>query len=145
MNYRRAVFLVVYTKNKSKIEYLLLKRKLHWRGWEFPKGGIEKGEKKEKAVIRELKEETGLKKIKIKRFNFSGKYKYNKEFSSRPRIIGQTFSLYAVEVKKARVRISKKEHSGHKWVDFKTALKKLKWPNQRKSLKLVNSWLNNGV
>jgi len=44
--YRKAVFVLLYSKTKKWIEYLLLKRKLHWKGWEFPKGKIEPGEKK---------------------------------------------------------------------------------------------------
>jgi len=45
--YRKAVFVVVYreTKTGKDRKYLILKRKLHWKGWEFPKGGLEKGEK----------------------------------------------------------------------------------------------------
>ena len=58
--FRKGVFIVVYTNDKGKIKYLLLKRKLHWKGWEFPKGGIKKGEGILKAVKRELKEEAGL-------------------------------------------------------------------------------------
>ena len=40
-NYRKSVFIVVYRKTEKGILYLILKRKLHWVGWEFPKGGIE--------------------------------------------------------------------------------------------------------
>jgi len=141
--YRKAVFVVGYAiTGKKKIEYILLKRKLHWRGWEFPKGKIEKGENKPETARRELKEETGLKPVNgIKKFNYSGKYNYNKVLTDRPGIIGQTFSLYAAKVKKGKVSLDKKEHSGYKWVKYEQALKMLKWPNQRKSLKIVNKWL----
>ena len=41
--YRKSVFGVAYCKdNDGKIEYIILKRKKHWKGWEFPKGKIEK-------------------------------------------------------------------------------------------------------
>ena len=63
--YRKAVFIVAYSKINNKIEYLLLKRKLHWKGWEFPKGGAEEKENNLDAVKRELKEETGLKILNI--------------------------------------------------------------------------------
>ena len=75
IKYRKAVFGVAYSKNKDgKIEYIILKRKKHWKGWEFPKGGIERGEKIIDAVKREVREETGLKCINIKKLNFSGKF-----------------------------------------------------------------------
>ena len=143
--YRKAVFVLPYAKTNKEIEYLLLKRKLHWKGWEFAKGKIEKGEKKEKTARRELREETGHKALKIKRFNFSGKYNYEKMLKDRPEIKGQTFTLFAAEIKRTgKVSLDGKEHNGYKWVDFKKALKMLKWQNQRKSLRIVNSWLRHG-
>ena len=39
--YRPGIFIVTYRKNKGVIEYIILKRKMHWSGWEFPKGGLE--------------------------------------------------------------------------------------------------------
>lgn len=141
MKYRKAVFVVAYAKVKNKIYYLILKRKLHWKGWEFPKGGINFFERKKIAVRREIKEETGLDILKIKKFNINGKYEYDKEYSDRKGIIGQTFSLYAVEVKKGKVKIDGKEHSDYKWLEFGKAIKKLTWPNQKKCMRIVNDWL----
>ncbi len=139
--HRKAVFIVTYAKIKSQIYYLILKRKLHWKGWEFPKGGINKFETKKRAIKREIKEETGLKTLKTKKFNFSGKYKYDKIYASRKGFIGQNFSLYAVEVEKKKAKIDNHEHSDYKWVNFEEAIKKLHWPNQKKCLKIVNAWL----
>ncbi len=141
--YRKAVFILCYAIEKEVPQYLLLKRKLHWKGWEFPKGRIEKGETKIGAARRELKEETGHTALKIRNFHFSGKYKYKKILPDRPNIIGQTFSLYGTKIKKEKVSLDKREHSGHRWVNFNLALKMLKWPDQKKSLRIVNSWLNN--
>ena len=139
--YRKAVFIVTYLNTKQGIEYLILKRKLHWKGWEFSKGKIERFETKRKTIKRELKEETGLTPIKIKKFNIKGKYKYQKLLSDRPNHIGQTYQLFAVEVRKSKVQVDNYEHSDYKWLSFNNALKKLTWPNQRKCLKIVNNWL----
>jgi|SRR3989304_4864616 len=145
MKYRKAVFVLPYSKTKNGIEYLLLKRKLHWKGWEFAKGKIEKGEEKEKTARRELREETGHRALKIKKFGFSGKYSYKKSLKDRPGIRGQTFLLFAAEIKRqGRVSLDPKEHDGYMWADYKTAMKMLTWSNQRKSLRIVNSWLKNG-
>ncbi|MGC9309606.1 MAG: NUDIX hydrolase, partial [Candidatus Nanoarchaeia archaeon] len=78
VRYRRAVFIVVYRKTLLGVRYLLLKRKLHWTGWEFPKGGLDKNEKYEKAVKREVKEETGKVPINVKKFKQEGRYAYPK-------------------------------------------------------------------
>ena len=148
--FRKAVFVVVYSRGlKGKeTKYLILKRKLHWKGWEFPKGGltgIKERILEKSAVKREVIEETGLIPIQIRKFKVSGEYKYKKELKDRPGIIGQKYQLYSAEVKKKKPNIKKnkeKEHSDFLWVDYKTALKKLTWPNQKKCLKIVNTYLS---
>jgi len=136
--YRKGVFMVVYAKKGKKISYLLLERILHWQGWEFPKAGIEKGENDEKAVIRELKEETGLKPRKILDLKVNGKFDYRRELEDRPGIKGQTFKLFAVEVKKRKVKIDKNEHISYKWLDYEKAKNLLTWNLQKRCLKVVN-------
>lgn len=131
--YRKAVFIVVYFKNK----YLILHRIHHWKGWEFPKGGIEQGENLTKAVKRELKEETGLT-GKIKKYNIYGKYRYSRELEDRKGIKGQSWKLFSAEVSSNKIKIDRREHDKYKWVDFEKAEKMLTWANQRKCLKIVN-------
>jgi 8-oxo-dGTP pyrophosphatase MutT (NUDIX family) len=139
--YRKSVFLVVYCRI-PKLEYLVLKRKLHWKGWEFPKGGMEKSETIRQTIIRELSEETGLEPIKIKRHNKTGKFKYDSATIDERGFIGQSFELYSAEVSKGKVKIDLREHSGFKWVDFDKALDLLTWKNQKQCLKIVNSWVS---
>jgi len=142
--YRRAIFGVTYyISPEGKIEYILLKRKKHWKGWEFPKGKIERFETKKRAARREVSEETGRKVLKIKRFKEKGAYLYHKELKDRPGVIGQTYHLFAVRVEKGdgKLKLDPMEHNGYKWVTFKEAQKKLTWPNQKKCLKIVNDWL----
>jgi len=143
MRYRKGIFFVVYKKEKKNL-YLLLKRKLHWRGWEFPKAGLKKGEINKETVKRELKEETGLRAEKIKDFKTRGKWRYTERLRDRPGMIGQTWHLYGVEISKGKVRIDKKEHSAYRWLPYKEALKILTWPNQKRCLKIVNSCIKNG-
>ncbi len=145
MKYRKAVFVVVYAKENKKIYYLILRRKLHWKGWEFPKGGVRFFETKKIAVKREIKEETGLTPVKIKKFDVSGKYEYDKEYPGRKGIAGQKFFLYAVELKKEKIKIDKLEHSDYKWLEFEKAIQNLTWPNQKKSMAIVHGWLKNEV
>ena len=140
--FRPAVFVPVYYFDKQgKPIYLLLKRKLHWKGWEFPKGKIEKGESKDKTAKREAWEESGLRVIKLKKYNVSGKYFYKRLLKDRPQYKGQTYALFAGEVKRGKVKLEAKEHSGHVWLGFEKAVKKLTWPNQKKCLRIVNKSL----
>lgn len=142
--YRKAVFAVTYyITPEGKIEYLILKRKKHWKGWEFPKGKIEKFETKKAAARREVNEETGLKVLKVKRFKEHGSYLYLKRIWDRPDKIGQTYHLFAVQVEKGdgKLKLDPIEHNGHKWASFNEAIKILTWPNQKKCMKIVNDWL----
>ena len=144
LRYRKGIFLVVYRKENSEIKYLILKRKLHWKGWEFPKGGIEAGESISKAIKRELKEETGARPKKIINLNFKGKFDYPRELKDRPGIKGMIYFLFAVEIavsKKNKIKLDKKEHSSYKWLSFKEAYKKLSFNDKKKCLKTVDKLL----
>jgi 8-oxo-dGTP pyrophosphatase MutT (NUDIX family) len=143
--YRKAIFAVTYKIENKKIKYIILKRKLHWTGWEFPKGGIGFLETKKNCIKREIKEEIGLKIKKIKKFKIHGKYPYPRELPDRKGIIGQTFSLFAVEVEDGKIVFDKHEHSTYKWETYNEAIKKLTWKNQKECLKKVNDWLKNGI
>lgn len=140
--FRKAIFAVAYSKTKEGIKYVVLKRKNHWKGWEFPKGKIEPFERKKKTVKREIKEEIGLDPLNVKRFPVKGKYLYHKKVKDRPGVIGQTYILFAVEVKyKRKIKIDPVEHYSGKWLSFDKAMKTLTWPNQRKCLKIVDGWV----
>ncbi|VVB79544.1 RNA pyrophosphohydrolase [uncultured archaeon] len=142
LKYRKGVFIVTFARTSNGVEYLLLKRKLHWTGWEFPKGGIEKGEDTEKAVKRELKEETGLTPIRVRSMYVRGKYDYPKVFKDRPGIKGMQWKLFMAEVKKTdKIKLDSREHVGFKWVDFKTAKELVKFKEKKDSLKAIQSHL----
>jgi 8-oxo-dGTP pyrophosphatase MutT (NUDIX family) len=144
--FRHAVFGVAYsinTEDNNKIEYVILKRKKHWKGWEFPKGKIERFERKKTTARREVEEETRLKVLKVKGFKKHGLYLYLKRLWDRPDKVGQTYNLFAVQVEKGdgKLKLDPIEHNGYKWLSFKEAYRILTWPNQKKCLKIVNNWL----
>jgi len=140
MKFRKAVFVVVYRNERGKRLYLVLHRKLHWKGWEFPKGGM-KHENILHGMKRELKEETGCKPLKIIRYHEHGKYRYNKKLADRRNLLGQTYNLFSAEISCRKIRLDRKEHSGYRWLSFKQALKILTWQNQKKCLRIVEKVL----
>ncbi len=140
--YRKALFIVAYRIINNNIKYLILKRKLHWKGWEFPKGGVELFETKKMAVKREVMEETGLKINKIVNHKIYGKYDYKKILPDRP-YKGQSYQLYSVELSNGIVRVDHREHSSYLWLPYEKALKRLTWNNQKECLKAVNNSLVN--
>lgn len=139
--YRKGVFIVAYAIEKNKPVYILQKRKLHWSGWEFPKGGVETFERKKSTVKRELLEETNLSAFNIKNHKVKGKYKYEKPLKDRPGIIGQTYTLFSAQVKKGKIKIDKTEHTSSKWVNYKDAMKLITHKNQKECLKIINKYL----
>jgi 8-oxo-dGTP pyrophosphatase MutT (NUDIX family) len=144
MNYRKGVFVVVYSfdDKSNQIFYLLLKRKLHWKGWEFPKGGVESREIDEETIYREVLEETGQKAKEIHNFKIFSKYKYPKKLLDRPEFDGQTYHLYSCRITKKDIKYDKLEHSDFRWLNYENAIKTLTWPNQRRCLRIVNKFLN---
>lgn len=139
--YRPGVFIVTYTETNKGIRYVVLKRKKHWTGWEFPKGGIDPGEKAHQTTPRETEEETGYKAERIIDFNIKGKYHYKKAFPDRPDVIGQTYHLFAAKIPKKKISYDEKEHQGYQWMDYGSARKKLTFQNQKECLDIVNEWL----
>ncbi|HLD38839.1 MAG TPA: NUDIX hydrolase [archaeon] len=100
----------------SRGRFLILKRKLHWHGWEFVKGRAEK-ETARQAVLREIREETGIR-------NDMFITKLPPEiFYRHENIHGHTSSVqkaFLLEYLGGKIRLSF-EHSAYKWVDKKTA------------------------
>jgi len=139
--FRKGVLVIVYKLENSEISYLLLKRKLHWIGWESVKGGIEKGESKIQAVKRELKEETNLKAEKIVDMKIRNRFFYPKYFHGWPGYVGMEYKIFAVKVS-GKVRFYRIEHSGFRWMNFKQAYAKLTFKEQKDALKKVNERLN---
>ena len=125
----------------NKIKYLLLKRKKHWKGWEFTKGGIDAGETALQTAKREVREETGLRPIKLSKHNSHGIYRYDRPLPDRPGMKGQTFTLFSAEIPEGKIKVDKREHSGFKWLPFEKAVKILTWQNQKKCLRIVDKTL----
>lgn len=112
-------------------KYLILRRKHGWRGWEFVKGNTD-GEPFRKALLREIREETGLKKVKIVDELKEIVYSHNE-------INGHTSTMqkgFLVETLNDKIKTSF-EHSGFKWVTPKQARRLLTFPTHKTFLALA--------
>jgi bis(5'-nucleosidyl)-tetraphosphatase len=153
---------------KGKIYYLLLHYPSNAKAprdyWDFPKGHIEKGEKIEETVKREVEEETGLKDIKFAegfkewikyffRLPRDGKTVSPKGERQKPKVSGagvgvsrgkiifKIVTFLLAEAETEEVKISP-EHIGYQWLPYKEALKQLKFKNAREILKKSNDFLS---
>jgi len=133
---------VIFRRGRGKIYYLLLNYaaigKVEKTYWGFSKGHIEKGEKGIDAIIREIKEETGIKRLKfIKGFKETERYSFRYK---RKNFFKTVFYLLA-ETKTKEIKISF-EHLGYEWLPYKEALEKLSFKNAKKILKKANDFLS---
>jgi len=125
---------VVFKRNKE-IKYLLL----HYESghWDFPRGGIEKGEKEKETVEREVKEETGISDLNfVNGFREKISWFYRKE----GKIVYKEAIYYLAETKAKEVKISF-EHIGFQWLDYKKALEQLTFKNSKEILKKAHKFL----
>lgn len=110
----------IYRKENGEPLFLLMVKK---NGeYDLAKGHIEKGESAEMAAIREIKEETGLDVDFIPYFTASTRY----FFYERRRKVLKTVKFFLAEAKAKNVRVSY-EHKGYEWVDYDSAVMKLKF------------------
>ncbi|MFC1685751.1 NUDIX domain-containing protein [Nanoarchaeota archaeon] len=135
---RRGVVAVVFRKDKGKNKYLLLRRKLHWKGWELLKGGCKAGERKNTSLLREVKEEIGVKELIFEETKYINKFKYQKEYvKDHRKYSGVRNSAYVVEIFTKKIKFDNKEHSGFKWAGKKETLKLLTWDDQKEIFRKI--------
>jgi 8-oxo-dGTP pyrophosphatase MutT (NUDIX family) len=132
---RHIVGLVVFDGER----FLLLHRKLNWSGWEFPKGAIEEKESDQEAIIRELLEETGIKKFKV--VDQIDEFDYYDEKRKVDSLI-KNFLLHVssnskVIINNEHVLDGKvvEEHNDFKWFHPKEAVKTLTHENQKETVR----------
>ncbi|MDI6591886.1 MAG: bis(5'-nucleosyl)-tetraphosphatase [Patescibacteria group bacterium] len=143
MPIERSAGAVIFRREGNKVYYLLLyypsiSHRAEKDYWDFPKGHIEKGEKLEETVKREIEEEAGLKDINfIKDFKETIKY----FFKFKGKNILKFVTFYLIETKTKEIKISF-EHKGYKWLTYPEALKYLSFKNAKEILKKANDFIS---
>ena len=134
MQFQFSAGFVPYREKNGEYEYLLL----HYPHghWDFPKGKIEKGESKQEAALRELKEETRLSAEIID--GFEKKFEYF--FKQEGELIKKTVYFFIGKAIEGEITLSH-EHIGFEWLPFDQAVERLTFDNAKELLKEVNSFL----
>lgn len=136
MKKRDNVQAFVFTKNPG-FRVLILKRTPERSGyWQPVCGGIEKEEKPEETVIREVFEETGIKGIKsVINLNYTFVYRETKNGE----LMDMQDFCFAAEVSCSSDIILSEEHEKYKWCSYTEAKEILKWEHNLIALdKLMN-------
>ncbi len=131
---------IVFRKNSQNIEFLVVHSK-NYNFWGFPRGMNEKGERIIDTALRELYEETGLEKEDIEIFDdFLGSEEYKYYWDGEE--IYKTVYLFLAKLKKdKKIVIDNKEQDAYKWVNYKEAMKILKYDTDKNLLKKAINFL----
>jgi 8-oxo-dGTP pyrophosphatase MutT (NUDIX family) len=131
---------VVYRRTSDGIKFLLLYRRGNY--WNFPKGHFKTGERSIDTALRELEEETGVKKSELRIIpNFRAYEKFY--FRVGDQGIYDTVILFLAETHKADIKIAPREHSGFGWFLYHDAVNVIgkKYGGTRNVLKQANDFL----
>ncbi len=130
--------IIVYAKQDSRIEYLLLHYPVgHWG---FPKGKIEKGETNQEAALRELYEETGLHAELKPGFEEQFSYFLHDLDGNR---VHKTVYFFVGETEIQDISLSH-EHQDYDWLPFNVALKQLTYDNAKEVLRKAHAFISEG-
>ena len=129
--------IVLYRKENTKKLFLLL----HYPSghWDFVKGKMEKNETTHETAIRETKEETGIIDIVFVE-NFEEWIEYN--FKYQGELVQKKVVFFLAETKTEEVIISH-EHTGYTWMDYDSAMEKVKFDNAKIILTKAQNLISN--
>lgn len=132
---KKSVGFIVFRRKGRAREYLVL----HYGAghWDFVKGGAEEGEDELATATRELREETGIKQIRVES-GFKEKIKYF--YREGKELVFKEVVFLLGEAKTARVKLSF-EHTEFKWLPFEEARSQLSFKTARDVLAKANDFL----
>lgn len=127
--------IVTYIMENEEPVYLLL----HYTAghWDFPKGTMEIGETKEETALRELQEETGLTAVIDTKFEESTQYYTH--YHHEPYL--KTVYYFVGKTNNKNVVVSY-EHSGFKWLPYKSALEQITYDGSKTILEQAHKYIS---
>jgi bis(5'-nucleosidyl)-tetraphosphatase len=134
----RSAGAVVFRETGRGRMYLLLQNAGRW---DFPKGGVEKGEGELQTVIREVEEETGIKNIRIvPGFRKVIEYFYRREGKN----IHKQVVYMLAKTEEEAVKISY-EHQAYGWFPYHEALERASYDNSKLTLGEAEKFVKGGA
>ena len=133
MNIRNEVQGVIFDRNDRGLVLLVRKRdnrvrRFHWR---LLKGGVNRGETKVEALMREVFEETGLRNVSVL------EQVHNYQFVFRETLHRVSSFLVEADSKEA-VRLQESELSDYLWTERDEADRLLYWANEKEALRKLS-------
>lgn len=129
---------IVFRRAGDECLFLLTLSKLTKRAlWEFPKGGVEKGETLIQAALRELSEETGIDESEVALvpdFQKTEDYRFTAGDDGQRTLIHKQVTYFLGETTKSAVTLSLRENSEFAWLPLPDALKRLRYSKRKKLL-----------
>lgn len=127
-NYRKNVGILLYNNNGKVFIAKRNQNKIEYK-WQFPQGGIDIGESPETAVLRELKEETGITNAKIvyedniwRAYKFPAELKFSEKKSHDyyKNVHGQIQKWFLIEFtgNESEIKLPNDELLEYKWIDL---------------------------
>jgi len=130
----RSAGAVLYRETKNGRLYLLLQ---NGGRWDFPKGGVEKGESELQTVMREVEEETGLKDLTVvPGFRKVIEYFYRRDGKNIHKQVVYRLAVTGED----DVKISF-EHQGFGWFPYEEALEKASYDNSKATLSEAEEYI----
>ncbi len=143
-----AAGIVLFRSGTDGRKYLVVRSALTRRPvWEFPKGGVERGESEREAAERELREETGLAPGEYSvrdGFREEEHYIFTGGREGDRRLISKRVVYFLAEAHTERVRLSR-EATEFRWLPYEEAQQLLRFPQKRRVLEQAENWLADGA
>ncbi len=143
MNRQISAGAVIFRREpEGQVKFLLLYHGKNY--WNFPKGKLEQGERAMAAFLREVEEETGLKRSDLKiisGFKATDRYAF---FVGKQKQVFKIVIFYLVETKKREVMVSR-EHDGFGWFTYPEALHIAKYKNTQSIIRRAHEFIEKNL